>query len=178
MKFVLFLLASAFATGAAANPAYYDYKDWLVVVEDVDETLRICRGQTGGDGDPVFSITVTSADVELPPHAFPVPRLRETAPRGYATRFEGKSTVYFETDTGWKTEGHAYAGLNDEGLAWGQAEPYVGDDGADMLREMRQAGRMYITWDGETVYAASLAGFTAAYGKMAEQCGFTTEGVL
>ena len=179
MRFALLTLATLAAPMAQAETEYWEYKDWRVSVEKFDtgeDDRIICRASTGGDGEPVFYIEVSNGDV-LPPDYFPHPVLHEYAPRGYGTMMQDGSWVLFESDTGWRTEGYAMAWL-EEGVFQNAAVQPSDADGLAMLQEMRQAGRMFVTLDGEVVYAASLSGFTAAYGKIAEQCGFPTTGVI
>lgn len=164
---------------ALADTEYWEYKDWQVAVETVDtgEDLRVtCSAWTGGDGDPTFKIEVSNGDA-LPPDYYPQPFLHESAIRGYHTMMKEGSWVLFESDTGWSTEGYATAWLEMDVFENASVQPSDAD-GLGILQEMRKAGRMFVTQDGDIVYEASLSGFTAAYGKIAEQCGFPTTGVI
>ncbi|MGC3937726.1 hypothetical protein ACOTTU_07960 [Roseobacter sp. EG26] len=179
MRKLLGIFAFFWATDAAADYQYWDYKDWTVAVERVDtgEDLRItCTASTGGDGDPSLAITLSNGDA-APPYFYPGPELLERAPRGYTTMMTDGARVMFEFDVDWRTEGFVTAGYDAEGFAQAIARAHQ-NDSLGLLQTMRRAGMLWITLDGEVVYAASLSGFTAAYGKMAEQCGFPTVGVI
>lgn len=184
----LVVLAGLSVTGAAAQSGakyqYWDFKDWRVMVESFDtgEDFRvICSAWTGGDGDPSFGLSVSNGDA-LPPGHYPAPELRESAPRGYATMLRDGAWVLFEADvlvepdTPWRTDANARVWHDDEGIQQATVSP--NGSGLEMLQVMRKAGTMWVTMDGEVVYGASLSGFTAAYGKIAEQCGFPTTGVI
>jgi hypothetical protein len=184
LAFMSGLLATQ--AGAQTDPQhqYWDFKDWRVMVTKVDtgEDFRIiCRAWTGGDGDPTFGLEVSNGDA-LPPDHYPMPSLRESAPRGYGTMMRDGAWLLFEADvlvdvdTPWRVDATARTWRDEDGFL--QAEAYPNGDGLDLLRVMREAGKMWITMDGEVVYGASLSGFTAAYGKIAEQCGFPTTGVI
>lgn len=182
--FLAGLLAMYAPSVAAPGTQVWDYKDWTVAVEAVDtgEDLRItCRAWTGGDGQPRLVIEVSNGDA-LPPHHYPLPHLYESAPRGHRTMLFDGAWVMFEVDVlvepdlPWRAEGEAQAWYDDDGILQAVARPF--GDGLDLLAVMREAGTLWVTLDSEVVYAASLSGFTAAYGKMAEQCGFPTVGVI
>ena len=178
MKYVLALLA-AMPTVAQAQDQYWDYKDWTVRVETVDtgEDLRVfCSAYTGGDGQPTLRIDVSNGDA-MPPDFYPAPVLHESAPRGYATMMQDGQRVLFEFDLDTLTEGFVQAFYDEDGIM--QAQAYViSSENQWLLQNMRHGDQMWITLDGDVVYGASLSGFTAAYGKIAEQCGFTTDGVI
>lgn len=167
------------ASPVQADAQYWDYGDWTVFVErfDTGEDFRvICTASTGGDGDPVLSITLSNGDA-APPYHYPQPSLHERAPRGHTTLMQDGARVLFEFDLDWRTEGFVTAGYDAQGFAQAVARAHQ-DDSLGILQTMRRAGTMWVTLEGEVVYAASLSGFTAAYGKMAEQCSFPTTGVI
>lgn len=179
MKQLLCALVLLGALPAQADDQYWDYGDWTVYVESYDtgEDWRVnCRASTGGDGGPSLSISLSNGDAS-PPHYYPQPTLYEHAPRGHTTFMRDGARVLFEFDMDWRTEGFVTAGYDNEGFAEAAARAHQGDS-LSILRTMRHAGTMWVTMDGEIVYEASLSGFTAAYGKMAEQCGFSTVGVI
>ena len=178
MRFV-FAIIALFPGVAQADFDYWDYNDWRVTVKTfkAGEDLRVnCTASTGGDGVPSLRIDVSNGDA-LPPHNYPVPTLHEFAPRGYDTVMQDGQRVLFEFDPGNLTEGYVTAGFDNHGIKQASARAGEGDS-LWLLQTMRQADQLWITLDGEVVYGASLAGFTAAYGKIAEQCGFSTAGVI
>ncbi|MEO9648484.1 MAG: hypothetical protein ABJ360_21430 [Roseobacter sp.] len=167
------------ATAAQAGDQYWEYQDWTVHVQTVDtgQDVRVtCRASTGGDGDPILFLTQSNGDAG-PPYHYPQPTLLENAPRGYSTLMREGARVLFQFDVDWYTEGFALAGFTQEGIMQAVAQAHPGDS-LGLLQTMRRAGTLWVTMDGEVVYAASLSGFTAAYGKMAEQCGFPSVGVI
>ena len=179
MKFVWMLLAMSIAPPAQADTQFWEYKDWRVVVEafDTGEDWRVnCTAATGGDGDPSLSISASNGDAG-PPDLYPQPAVQEHAIRGYDTMMQDGNRVLFEIDNGWSTEGFVNRWLDEDGFAHATATAHQGDS-LSMLQSMREASTMFITLDGEVVYEASLSGFTAAYGKIAEQCGFSAVGVI
>lgn len=180
MRFLVPVLLAAFALPAAAEErAYFDYRDWTTTVARVDtgEDVRIvCAAGTGGDGMPSLSIELSNGDVP-PPDAFPPVMLRETAPRRNKTQMQDGQAVRFVFDDGLVLEGKVYGGFTEDGIAFAEAQVEY-DDAQTALKAMRRARSLVVEAAGETVYTASLNGFTAAYGKMAEQCGFTTAGVI
>ncbi|WP_106745083.1 hypothetical protein [Yoonia maritima] len=178
MKFA-FAVLTLLPVAAYADIEYWDYNDWRVIIETVDtgeDTRVFCTALTGGDGMPSLRIDVSNGDA-LPPAYYPAPTLYETAPRGYETLMKDGQRVLFEFDPDNITEGFVTAGFDDDGIRFAYAQAHQ-DDSLWLLQSMRQAAQLWITLDGEVVYGASLAGFTASYGKIAEQCGFSTVGVI
>jgi len=71
------------------------------------------------------------------------------------------------------------AGFDEEGFARAEARPRS-QDALDMLRWMKAGHSLDIRLlhpyqEGRQVMEASLDGFTAAYGKMMDECGFSIE---
>ena len=164
---------------AQSDWQYWDYRDWSVAVESYDtgEDWRVnCTAWTGGDGMPTLRIEVSNGDV-LPPYSYPAPTLHETAPRGYDTMMHDGDRVLFEFDLDTVTEGFVTAGYDDDGILNATVQAHEADS-LWLLQTMRHGDTLWVTLDGEVVYGASLSGFTAAYGKIAEQCGFPTKGVI
>lgn len=158
---------------------YFDYRDWSTTVETIDgeQDLRVnCTIRTGGDGDPAMQATISNGDAG-PPHYFPAVSLEEGAPRGYGTMMQDGQPVTFVFDDGAAFPGVVVAGLDEEGFAFASAR-VAQQSNQGVLQGMRRARALVVLAGGNVVYRASLSGFTAAYGKMAEQCGFTTAGVI
>ncbi|MDO6591099.1 hypothetical protein DS901_15675 [Loktanella sp. D2R18] len=178
MRWVIAALAML-PTQTVADTQYWNYGDWSVRVETVDtgEDLRVfCAASTGGDGLPALRIEVSNGDA-LPPHYYPAPVLHEFAPRGHTTMMQDGQRVLFEFDLDTVSEGFVQAGLDEDGIMQARASVHGGDN-LWLLQNMRHAEMLWIKLDDEVVYGASLAGFTASYGKIAEQCGFSTIGVI
>jgi hypothetical protein len=163
-----------------ADVQYFDYKDWSVIVETVDtgEDMRMtCRAFTGGDGMPSMGFEMSNGDAG-PPAAYPVPTLREVIYRGYPTPFQDGLQVTFVPDNGAVTTGQVSVGFDESDFPWAIAQP-AQNDSLQLLQSMRRSHAMSFTIAGEPFhFTASMSGFTAAYGKMAEQCEFSIIGVI
>lgn len=172
--------ATAFGASAEAREVSYDtYYDWRAIVTQVsggEETWRECRAVTGGDGDPVLEISFRQYDAG-PPDFYPSVTIREHASRGYDTLMKDGDAVTFVFDDGDSYPARATAGFDAEGFRNAQATP-AQDVTLYVLQGMRRAGLLDIVAPGGRLYSASLRGFTAAYGKIAEGCGFSTIGVI
>ena len=170
---LLIAMAVAMTPALPAAADYWNYKDWHVSVERIDtgEDLRVtCYAHTGGDGDPVWALEISNGDAG-PPDFFPVPRLVEIAPRHYETVMQDQQDVKFQFDTGNTVLGRATAYLNNEGLFQAESTP-DNNSVLSMLMAMRRGSKMEAIVEQQVVATASLSGFTAAYGKMMDECGF------
>jgi hypothetical protein len=171
-------LAILLAAPASAQE-WFDYKDWRVLIEPrgvEGDHYVACIAMTGGDGEPTLQVYTSTGDVR-PPDMFPWVSLEESAPRGYATLMQDREFVRFAFDDGNAFEAQVRGEVDDEGIL--HATAMIEEmDMQPTLRTMRAAGRVAVIRDGETVYDASLAGFAAAYGKLAERCDFPVTGVL
>ncbi|MFW8636342.1 hypothetical protein [Cribrihabitans pelagius] len=175
---LLFALALATVTAAPAAAAaaadYWSYRDWHTMVEVVDtgeDLRRSCTAYTGGDGMPTLRIEVSNGDAG-PPYHYPVTRVRETAPRHYLTQMQPGQTVEFLFDDGGAAYGSTSVWINREGLA--SAESRLDPSAHLPMLQMMKSGRwVEIRADGVPLLTASLDGFTAAYGKMMDECGFS-----
>lgn len=176
----LALCAAAFGARAADYRDYAEFRDWRVSIHGFyteDGEFRVkCRAFTGGDGAPVLALEVSNGDA-LPPYHWPEVRLEETAPRGYATHLVAGPPVSFIFDDGVGYPGQAWTGRNEEGFAAASAAPDQAFS-LNILQGMRRGRALYIQQNGRLAMMASLSGFTAAYGRIAEACGFTTAGVI
>lgn len=172
-------LVCGFAAPAAAEYQVWDYKDWRAVAETVDtgEDVRVtCSARTGGDGDPTLVATLSNGDA-MPPYGYPSVIIEESAPRGTATLMRDGDRINFLFDDGDSAEATAFAGHDEDGIPVASAMIDAGDS-LRVLQAMQRAGQLEILRGRDIVYTASLNGFTAAYGKMAEACGFDTVGVI
>lgn len=181
MKRPLTAVLAGFLAMPAAADGYWEYRDWRVFTETVDtgEDLRTtCTALTGGDGLPSLRLSVSNGDAG-PPDAYPEPALFESAPRGHSTLMQDGMAVAFVFDRQAAFYGIADGWFDDEGFAQAEARPRW-QDALNMLRWMK-AGQsldirlMHPYQEGRQVMEASLSGFTAAYGKMMDECGFSIE---
>ncbi|MDQ0315142.1 hypothetical protein [Amorphus orientalis] len=176
---VLILAAGTLAAPAAAEETWTTYKDWTIAVDTVDtgEDVRVtCHIWTGSDGNPVVGTELSNGDV-LPPDLYPQVTLTEHALRHQPTVLQDGDPVTFTFDTGETFSGSVNGGLDPDGYAIATTQLPM-DDWLPVLQTMRKASTMAVTGPTGPIYTASLSGFTAAYGKMAEQCGFPTTGVI
>ncbi|MDE4173442.1 hypothetical protein PXK01_04700 [Phaeobacter sp. PT47_59] len=170
----LLILALATLPLQAQAQFYWEYDDWQVWVEETDtgeDLRRSCTAWTGGDGEPVLRLEISNGDAG-PPYVYPYPSLSETAPRHYKTQMQDGQHVQFVTDTGAVFSTTAEARFNEEGLFEAHAVLNLADN-LPTLQAMKQGSHMEIRTGGNMVFRASLAGFTAAYGKMMDSCGFS-----
>ncbi|WP_293576804.1 hypothetical protein [Phaeobacter sp.] len=176
-------LTGGLACGAAPALAsdYWEYQDWSVAVEDritEEHDWRDCSAWTGGDGDPIVRLEVTQDDIG-PPESYPQLHYREIAPRGYPTHVVHGQAIGFIIDNQAVFYAIADGDINDEGLAEVSALARW-NDALNLIRWMQAGTTLDVhivrPYDGgETALRASLAGFTAAYGKMMDACGFSLE---
>lgn len=167
--------------GQAQADEYWEYGDWRVEITDEDTGegyRRYCSARTGGDGLPVIALEVSDGDAG-PPTVYPQPMYQESAPRGHRTAIGNAQGVAFVFDRQGAFFAVADGGVDGEGFAYVTAEPRW-QDAKNMLLWMQYASQMEVlaldAYQASTqVYVASLSGFTAAYGKMMDSCGFTLE---
>lgn len=162
---------------ALAQDAYWSYGDWQIRKQTVDtgEDLRTtCTAWTGGDGDPTLEVIQSDGDAG-PPIAYPSVMVRESAPRHYRPLMRTDDAITFQFDDGTRAVTNAYNEIDEEGISVSTA---LVPDSLPVLRAMRRANALEIRRGSDVVLSASLRGFTAAYGKMAEACGFSTGGVI
>ena len=177
---MLYCLALALATLPAlpASAQYWEFGAWRVSVdtqETTEHTSRTCSARTGGDGSPSLSLTVSNLDAG-PPIDYPAPTLFENAPRGHGTLMQNGQPIAFIFDKQAAFYGIANGYLDAEGFAQAEVGPRW-QDTVNMLLWMKAAQSIDI-WTvqpyaaGTQMMQVSLSGFTAAYGKMMDECGF------
>jgi len=176
MRSVLLGCCLVLTAGSGLAEEYWSYRDWNVQVgapRGVEDTYVTCRAWTGGDGDPILTLEVYAGDAG-PPYHYPMATLREIAPRRYPTQMQDGQTVdfLFDFDREFYIAAPVAGWINDEGLAEAQSRLQQGDT-LPMLHAMKK-GSYVESWIGnDMIYEASLRGFTAAYGKMMDECGFS-----
>ena len=119
----------------------------------------------------MLRLEVSDGDVG-PPDFYPYPVISETAPRHYTTQMQDGQVIQFRVDTGTIFSGAAFVTLTNEGLAHAEAAINLPNN-RPVLKAMKKGSSMVIEAGGRTIFRASLAGFTAAYGKMMDVCGFS-----
>ena len=175
------LISAAVLAAMTASPTFaneWSYKDWRVSVtphESAQDSYVYCRASTGGDGDPVLELNVFSGDAG-PPYSYPMAVVVERAPRGYATAVQQGQPVdfIFDFDRSFAISAQAASWFDQEGIATAGTNLQT-QDRLPMLRAMKQGSWVEIWTGSNMLYEASLSGFTAAYGKMMDECGFSLD---
>ncbi|MEM5469144.1 hypothetical protein [Celeribacter marinus] len=165
-----------FAAGACAE-GYWEYGSWRVTTVEHDtqeDLLRFCIASTGGDGEPSVFVEFMDHDAG-PPDAYPSVVFTETAPRGFQTQMQDSMTGYVIFDSYERADAAPFTYVDEDGFAMARVRF---DDSQWMLQRMQANGRMDLVVAGRPVMAAQLNGFTAAYLKAADECGFTGVGVV
>lgn len=165
-----------FATGVMAYDSA-DYQDWTAETEENGGATE-CTARTGGDGDPTLSLYTNSLEM-TPPDLYPGVTFSEVVYRNTASALTDGMTVTFDVPGQGRFTATAETGLDEYDFPTASAT-VPGDTSLPLLKAMRAADSVRIVLEGETdpTWTMSLNGFTAAYGKMAEYCGFTTVGVI
>jgi hypothetical protein len=178
IAFSCLLCGTAMVQTASAQD-FWSYKDWNVSVELVpseEDDHKQCTIFTGGDGLPRVSATFFSGDAG-PPYSFPEVKVEERAIRGYATVMKNGDPVSFMFDDGSVVRGVAEADFDEDGFAFAFGR-IAQQDNLAALQAMRRNSEVLVSGSDYAVTTASLSGFSAAYLKMSEICGFSTEGVM
>lgn len=175
------IIAGAFAllAGPVAAQNFWEYGSWRVWVDEVDtgeDLRRTCTALTGGDGLPSASVAFYNGDAG-PPIFFPSVVVSESAPRGYDTVLLDGQDVYVWFDDEQTMDSTVYAYRDEEGFALAEI-PFDHPLSQWVLQSMRANGQMDVMVEGKVFMTAYLDGFTAAYLKAAEQCGFDGAGVV
>ena len=158
---------------------YWTYGSWKVFTETVSAGSYLhlnCTAYTGGDGDPLVRISITSSEVG-PPVNYPAVYVQENAPRGYATAMRQGQNVALVVDNHSDFYTLANTFYDNDGIL--QAYAGVGHpDSRSAMRAMRQGDMMSVYLDGMPFTHVDLNGFTAAYVKAMDECGHSSTGVL
>lgn len=163
---------------------YWSFGDWFVqthVIDTGEDLRKTCTAHTGGDGMPVLRLEVSSGDAG-PPYAYPTPHYRSSAPRGFTTQIQAGDSVIFEFNNRTGSDVMIETGVTEGVFAFAQAAPFP-QHTLWYLQNMRTLDTLSVYRSGQNtrrahVFTASLRGFTAAYLKMMESCGFAPGDVL
>lgn len=171
------LLAVCVATSAAAFDEWWDYRDWTAFIERVQGgRVTECTARAGPDGGPFLTVSTTDVDTK-PPALYPSIDYEEPGIRGIPTQLRDGDRITFVLDTGEALELVGASYLTSEGIPRASAGVEYADR-QPLLKAMRNGSQLDVMRGGERLARVSLAGFTAAYGKIAEQCSFPTVGVI
>ncbi|CUH52564.1 hypothetical protein [Shimia marina] len=158
---------------------FWEYGSWRVVAETIDtgeDLRRTCTALTGGDGTPTLSVEISNGDGG-PPHTFPSVEVRESAIRGYPTRMQDGQPLYIRFDDEDSMDATVHGYLDEDGFA----QAYFRFDHPDsqwVLLAMRRNHQLDAVVAHQPYATFFLDGFTAAYVKAMEQCGFSGAGVV
>ena len=175
---VIFAILALLAAVPARAETDWTYGDWTATAphhDSAEDDWLVCTARTGGDGWPILTVIAFEGDVG-PPAAYPDIQLHEYAPRHYPTAMQAGQTVRFAFDTGLVAQTLPAVEIDEDGIQNAYAGA-VSPASLDWLRAMQAGSRLEVTTGGQPVTTVSLNGFTAAYLKMMELCGFDGTGV-
>lgn len=183
MRKMVMIGAAALAAAGAALPAagaqYWDYGAWHVAVEEVDtgeDLRRSCTAYTGYDGDPGLKFSFSNGDAG-PPDFFPDVIVHEYAMRHYQTVMRDGDAAYVRFDDEDTMEAVVRGYLAED--VFENAEiVYSHPVSLYVLEAMRRNYQMEVVVNHKVLHTFYLDGFTAAYLKAAEECGFTGAGLM
>lgn len=165
----------------AAASDYWEYKNWSVATAEritEEHDWLDCSAWTGGDGDALIALEVTRDHIG-PPDSYPQITMTAVTPRGLAPTLQNGQPIAFIIDQKAAFYGLVHTDYNEDRLLESMVQVRW-DMALDAIRWM-QAGthldlHLVRPYDGgEHLMRASLAGFTAAYGKMMDECGYSLE---
>ncbi|WP_068312335.1 hypothetical protein [Polycladidibacter hongkongensis] len=173
--------ASLFAIsgGAAADEAEiyrgdgytsysFQYRRWRVALLDEDtgeDIRRTCTAWTGKKGEPRLSISMSNGDVG-PPHVYP--QLKVSGNKILRKAQQGASyTLKIDANMPFLAVG------NKENPA--VTLPSNTPQTSGILAQMQAGYNLKVYADGTLMRRFSLLGFTKAYNKVMQGCGFSTQ---
>jgi len=167
-----------------AQSLWFSYKDWSGSTETVlsggGDWVTNCEIHTGGDGDSSISVSQMWGE--------PMPSVvySEATARGYATQLQGEQEVTWAVSVGNEVRnfaGSSYTGFSESGIPFAENtvnSTYQGREVDNILTAFAKGRKVMLIDDysGGDLHTASLSGFTAAYRKMSQWCGFSVDKVL
>ena len=185
MKFITvgllaFMTITATASASTSiDSGYWEYGSWRVVAETIDtgeDLRRTCTALTGGDGEPTLRVEISNGDAG-PPHFFPGVEVSENAVRGYPTVMQDGQPVYVRFDDEDSMDNVAYGYFDQDGFAHAFFR-FDHPDSQWVLRAMRKNHQLDAVVGGHVFKSFFLDGFTAAYVKAMDECGFSGAGIV
>lgn len=177
LRYAVAAILGLFVASDSLAEGFWSYKDWIATAGPGGNGPSItCMARGGQEGWPYIQVDTSNAD-SRPPDVYPRVFYSEIGMRGIAPEMTNGAPIRFVLDTGQSFT--AYASIGVDAYAIPSAVAVL--DHADrqpMLKAMRQGSHVDVMEDGKRLMRISLSGFTAAYGKIAEQCGFPTVGVI
>lgn len=172
------LFGGTVVTASETNPQVWVYKDWQVLVETVageQDTMITCTAVSQNGGPLDVEVTQFNLDAG-PPYVFPTvsitPTLSDGKPMAVAPEDLGVEWVFDNVQT-------IRTNLTQETLSENPNHFVVTDSQSqEILVAMRKASTLVLHTSLFRNVEISLSGFTASYGKMADACDFSTEGVF
>jgi hypothetical protein len=160
------------------------YKDWVASSDTLlsggGDWVTECRIHTGGDGDSTISVSQMWGEPE------PSIVFSEATARGYPTQLQGQQEVSWKVLVGNKAynfAGTTDTGVSESGIPYAENtvnSTYQGGETNRILTAFARGSKVLLMdeYSGGDLYTGSLSGFTAAYRKMSEWCGFSVDKVL
>lgn len=165
---------------AHAPTKFFQYRGWHVMIQDASNTehdLTVCSAYTGMEGTTGITVSTEMRDGEGPME-LPAIIVGETPAPEAGGPVVQDATVYVSFDDG---RGIGIAGgrwIDENGELQAGALFYDDAQLLPLLRAMRKGREIYVSSDRQMVSKHSLIGFTAAYGKIAEECRFSAANVI
>lgn len=165
------IVLSALALPLPASGKMWTYKNWWINADGGK-----CEARTGREGWYYLEVRANRSGPK-PPKRYPLVTFSTVGIRGVAPSIKDGETVRFVVDSGLSLTARGVVRAHDPGIYTGEAD-IAPRDRQRLLKAMRHGRYVDIFKGRERLLRASLSGFTAAYGKMAEQCRFSTVGVI
>ncbi|WP_156453203.1 hypothetical protein [Polycladidibacter stylochi] len=187
MRLLLFLVmsfvVSTLKVNAEPKPTF-SFHDWTVYIDEVDtgEDVRLtCNAFTRaigrrGRGQPTVTLSISNGDVG-PPHVYPHIYYEDFTHNGRRPVISVEKPTRFVFDNGIiiPALGHGFTDEYNIKRATATAAPELLQP---LLRAMRRNKTMSIYGGDQLSIKISLRGFTAAYIKLMDVCGFSSYGVI
>ncbi|MEH6445301.1 MAG: hypothetical protein V7784_15510 [Oceanospirillaceae bacterium] len=160
------------------------FQDWQVSVETYDtedgDWVTNCAMRSGGEGKDSIQLHTSLGDAHPPEYPLTV-MFKEATARGYATRLKENDRVKWVIDSRYNRDhfnsSDTFAGFDEDGIPF--AENNINGD-KDFLYALAHGYEMNLSYGNasKNLHTGSLLGFAAAYGKMAQWCGFSANSAL
>jgi hypothetical protein len=145
-------------------------------VDTGEDLRRTCTMVTGGDGQMSAVLTISNGDAG-PPAYFAELVINDHAIRHHNTVLKQDAPLYVRFDDEGTVDGSIIQYYDAEGFQHAEAR-FAQAHSQWVLLAMKRNYQMDVMMSNTRVHVFSLAGFSASYLKMVDECGFTDVGVL